>query len=77
MKIQMSKKEKSKKYVRGVALVLTTALLFTSMDLTVFATADKGAKTQDVITGFADLDESVAEQFLPAGNCIWNSGGWN
>ena len=63
----MSKKEKSKKYVRGVALVLTTALLFTSMDLTVFATADKGAKTQDVITGFADLDESVAEQFLPAG----------
>ena len=68
MKIQMSKKEKSKKkYVRGVALVLTTALLFTSMDLTVFATADKGAKTQDVITGFADLDESVAEQFLPAG----------
>ena len=67
MKIQMSKKEKSKKYVRGVALVLTTALLFTSMDLTVFATADKGAKTQDVITGFADLEESVAEQFLPAG----------
>ena len=67
MKIQMSKKEKSKKYVRGVALVLTTALLFTSMDLTVFATADKEAKTQDVITGFADLDESVAEQFLPAG----------
>ena len=67
MKIQMSKKEKSKKYVRGVALVLTTALLFTSMDLTVFATADKGAKTQDVITGFADLDESVAEQFLPVG----------
>lgn len=67
MKIQMSKKEKSKKYVRGVALVLTTALLFTSMDLTVFATADKGAKTQDVITGFADLDESVAEQFLSAG----------
>ncbi len=67
MKIQMSKKEKSKKYVRGVALVLTTALLFTSMDLTVFATADKGAKTQDVITGFADLDDSVAEQFLPAG----------
>ena len=67
MKIQMSKKEKSKKYVRGVALVLTTALLFTSMDFTVFATADKGAKTQDVITGFADLDESVAEQFLPAG----------
>ena len=67
MKIQMSKKEKSKKYVRGVALVLTIALLFTSMDLTVFATADKGAKTQDVITGFADLDESVAEQFLPAG----------
>ena len=67
MKIQMSKKEKSKKYVRGVALVLTTALLFTSMDFTVFATADKGAKTQDVITGFADLDESVAEQLLPAG----------
>ena len=67
MKIRLSKKEKRKKYVQSVALVLTTALLFTSMDLTVFATAGKAAKTQDVITGFMNLDKSVAKQFLPVG----------
>ena len=55
------------KVARITALVLTAALVFTSIDLAVFATADEEIKTQEVITGFGDLDESVAEQLLPVG----------
>ena len=55
------------KAARITALVLTAALVFTSIDLAVFATADEEIKTQEVITGFGDLDESVAEQLLPVG----------
>ena len=55
------------KAARITALVLTAALVFTSIDLAVIATADEEIKTQEVITGFGDLDESVAEQLLPVG----------
>ena len=65
--IQLKVREK---IARGVALVMTFALVFTSVDVTVFATAeDDGGDTgiQGVITAFADMDESVAMQSLPVG----------
>ena len=65
MKIHMLKDRE--KVMRGTALVLAAALVFTSIDLTVFATNGKKIKTQEVITGFAELDKSVAVQLLPAG----------
>ena len=65
MKIHMLKDRE--KVMRGTALVLAAALVFTSIDLTVFATNGKKIKTQDVITGFAELDKSVAVQLLPVG----------
>ena len=65
MKIHMLKDRE--KTVRGTALVLAAALVFTSIDLTVFATNGKKIKTQEVITGFAELDKSVAVQLLPVG----------
>ena len=65
MKIHMLKDRE--KAMRGTALVLAAALVFTSIDLTVFATNGKKIKTQDVITGFAELDKSVAVQLLPVG----------
>ena len=65
MKIHMLKDRE--KVMRGTALVLAAALVFTSIDLTVFATNGKKIKTQEVITGFAELDKSVAVQLLPVG----------
>lgn len=65
MKIHMLKDRE--KAMRGTALVLAAALVFTSIDLTVFATNGKKIKTQEVITGFAELDKSVAVQLLPVG----------
>ena len=65
MKIHMLKDRE--KAMRGTALVLAAALVFTSIDLTVFATSGKKIKTQEVITGFAELDKSVAVQLLPVG----------
>ncbi len=65
--IQLKVREK---IARGVALVMTFALVFTSVDVTVFATAEgDGGDTgiQGVITAFADMDESVAMQSLPVG----------
>ena len=55
------------KVARITALVLTAALVFTSIDLAVFATADEEIKTQEVIMSFGNLDESVAEQLMPVG----------
>lgn len=65
MKIHMLKDRE--KVMRGTALVLAAALVFTSIDLTVFATNGRKIKTQEVITGFAELDKSVAVQLVPAG----------
>ena len=65
MKIHMLKDRE--KAMRGTALVLAAALVFTSIDFTVFATTGKKIKTQEVITGFAELDKSVAVQLLPVG----------
>ena len=65
--IQLKVREK---IARGVALVMTFALVFTSVDVTVFATAEgDGGDTgiQGVITAFADMDESIAMQSLPVG----------
>ena len=64
--IQWKVREKT---ARAVALVTTVALVFTSVDFTVFAAAGSdgsGTKAQGVITAFADLDESLKEQSLPA-----------
>ena len=58
------------KTTRGVALVTTVALVFTSVDLTVFAAVGSdgnGTKEQGVITAFADLDKSLEVQSLPVG----------
>ena len=55
------------KAARGTALILIAALIFTGIDLTVFATDGEKIKTQEVITGFGELDQSVAEQLLPVG----------
>ena len=55
------------KAARGTALILIAALIFTGIDLTVFATDSERIKTQEVITGFGELDKSVAEQLLPVG----------
>ena len=64
--IQWKVREKT---ARAVALVTTVALVFTSVDFTVFAAVGSdgsGTKAQGVITAFADLDESLKEQSLPA-----------
>ena len=55
------------KAARGTALILIAALIFTGIDLTVFATDGERIKTQEVITGFGALDESAAVQLLPVG----------
>ena len=65
--MKIHKLKAGEKAARITALVLTAALVFTSIDLAVFATADEEIKTQEVITGFGDLDESVAVQLLPVG----------
>ena len=65
--IQWKVREKT---ARGVALVTTVALVFTSVDFTVFAAVGSdgnGTKEQGVITAFADLDESLEVQSLPVG----------
>lgn len=61
----MTKSEQ--KAARITALILTAALVFTSIDLAVFATSNEGIKTQEVITGFGALDESAVVQLLPVG----------
>ena len=64
--IQWKVREKT---ARAVALVTTVALVFTSVDFTVFAAVGSdgsGTKAQGVITAFADLDESLKGQSLPA-----------
>ena len=65
--MKIHKLKAGEKTARITALVLTAALVFTSIDLAVFATADEEIKTQEVITSFGNLDESVAEQLLPVG----------
>lgn len=65
--MKIHKLKAGEKAARGTALVLTAALVFTSIDLSVFATANEGIKTQEVITGFGTLDESAAVQLLPVG----------
>ena len=65
--MKIHKLKAGEKAARITALVLTAALVFTSIDLAVFATSNEGIKTQEVITGFGDLDESVAVQLLPVG----------
>ena len=65
--MKIHKLKAGEKAVRGTALVLTAALVFTSIDLAVFATSNEGIKTQEVITGFGALDESAAVQLLPVG----------
>ena len=65
--MKIHKLKAGEKATRITALVLTAALIFTSIDLAVFATADEEIKTQEVITGFGELDESVAVQLLPVG----------
>ena len=65
--MKIHKLKAGEKAARITALVLTAALVFTSIDLAVFATADEEIKTQEVITGFGDLDESIAVQLLPVG----------
>ncbi len=65
--IQLKLREK---FARGVALVMTVTLVFTGVNLTVFATtgkADDGANPKGVITAFRSLDETVAEQSLTVG----------
>ena len=58
--MKIHKLKAGEKAARITALVLTAALVFTSIDLAVFATANEGIKTQEVITGFGELDESAA-----------------
>ena len=65
--MKIHKLKAGEKAARITALVLTAALVFTSIDLAVFAAANEGIKTQEVITGFGELDESVAVQLLPVG----------
>ena len=65
--MKIHKLKAGEKATRITALVLTAALIFTSIDLAVFAAANEGIKTQEVITGFGELDESVAVQLLPVG----------
>ena len=65
--MKIHKLKAGEKATRITALVLTAALIFTSIDLAVFAAANEGIKTQEVITGFGELDESVAMQLLPVG----------
>ena len=65
--MKIHKLKAGEKAARITALVLTAALVFTSIDLAVFATANEGIKTQEVITGFGELDESAAVQLLPVG----------
>ena len=65
--MKIHKLKAGEKAARITALVLTAALVFTSIDLAVFATANEGIKTQEVITGFGALDESAAVQLLPVG----------
>ena len=65
--MKIHKLKAGEKAARGTALVLTAALVFTSIDLSVFATANEGIKTQEVITDFGALDESAAVQLLPVG----------
>ena len=65
--MKIHKLKAGEKAARITALVLTAALVFTSIDLAVFAAANEGIKTQEVITGFGALDESAAVQLLPVG----------
>ena len=65
--MKIHKLKAGEKATRITALVLTAALVFTSIDLAVFAAANEGIKTQEVITGFGELDESAAVQLLPVG----------
>ena len=65
--MKIHKLKAGEKATRITALVLTAALVFTSIDLAVFAAANEGIKTQEVITGFGELDESTAVQLLPVG----------
>ena len=65
--MKIHKLKAGEKATRITALVLTAALVFTSIDLAVFAAANEGIKTQEVITGFGALDESAAVQLLPVG----------
>ena len=65
--MKIHKLKAGEKAARITALVLTAALVFTSIDLAVFATSNEGIKTQEVITGFGALDESAAVQLLPVG----------
>ena len=65
--MKIHKLKAREKAARITALVLTAALVFTSIDLAVFATANEGIKTQEVITGFGELDESAAVQLFPVG----------
>ena len=65
--MKIHKLKAREKAARITALVLTAALVFTSIDLAVFATSNEGIKTQEVITGFGALDESAAVQLLPVG----------
>ena len=46
------------KAARGTALILIAALIFTGIDLTVFATDGERIKTQEVITGFGWTNRS-------------------
>ena len=50
--MKIHKLKAGEKATRITALVLTAALIFTSIDLAVFAAANEGIKTQEVITGF-------------------------
>lgn len=65
--MKIHKLKAGEKAARITALVLTAALVFTSIDLAVFATSNEGIKTQEVIMGFGALDESAAVQLLPVG----------
>lgn len=65
--MKIHKLKAGEKAARITALVLTAALVFTSIDLAVFATSNEGIKTQEVITGFGALDESAVVQLLPVG----------
>ena len=56
--MKIHKLKAGEKATRITALVLTAALIFTSIDLAVFAAANEGIKTQEVITGFGELDRS-------------------
>lgn len=49
--MKIHKLKAGEKATRITALVLTAALIFTSIDLAVFAAANEGIKTQEVITG--------------------------